>query len=66
MTTNIGRCQWEAPRRPIHEGDRVRHVCDPVEGVAERIDCVGIPTVAVRLDHGGVAFFAENFLERAP
>ena len=57
------RCQWEACR-PIHEGDRVRHVCDEFEGTVERIDCVGIPTVAVRLDHGGVAFFAENFLER--
>lgn len=64
MTTDIGRCQWEAPRSPIHEGDRVRHVCDAVEGTVERIDALGIPTVAMRLDTGAVLFLAEAFVER--
>lgn len=50
--------------RPIHEGDRVRHVCDAVEGTVERIDALGIPTVAMRLDTGAVLFLAEAFVER--
>lgn len=52
------------PVRPIHEGDRVRHVCDAVEGTVERIDALGIPTVAMRLDSGAVLFLAEAFVER--
>lgn len=50
--------------RPIHEGDRVKHVCDAVEGTVERIDPFGIPTVAMRLDTGAVLFLAEAFVER--
>jgi len=49
---------------PIHEGDRVRHVTDPFEGTVERIDPLGIPTVAMRLDTGAVLFLAEAFVER--
>ena len=49
---------------PIHEGDRVRHVTDPFEGTVERIDALGIPTVAMRLDTGAVLFLAEAFVER--
>lgn len=52
------------PTRPIHEGDRVRHVCDAVEGTVERIGALGIPTVAMRLDSGAVLFLAEAFVER--
>ncbi len=63
--TDIGRCQWEACR-PIHEGDRVRHVCDEFEGTVERIDPLGIPTVAMRLDGGAVLILAEAFVERVP
>ena len=51
-------------RRPIHEGDRVRHVCDAFEGTVERIDPMGIPTVAMRLDGGAVLILAEAFVER--
>lgn len=62
MTPDIGMDVGRA--RPIHEGDRVRHVCDSVEGTVERIDALGIPTVAVRLDSGAVLFLAEAFVER--
>ena len=50
--------------RPIHEGDRVRHVTDGIEGTVERVDPIGIPTVAMKLDTGAVVFFAEAFVER--
>jgi len=53
-----------ARSRPIHAGDRVKHVCDAVEGTVERIDPLGIPTVAIRLDTGAVLFLAEAFVER--
>lgn len=49
---------------PIHEGDRVKHVTDAIEGTVERIDPLGIPTVAMRLDTGAVLFLAEAFVER--
>ena len=46
-------------------GDRVRHVCDPTEGVVETVDTMGrIPTVAVRLEAGGVEVSAAGFWER--
>ena len=62
MTPDIG---MDAGRmRPIHEGDRVRHVTDGVEGTVERIDPLGIPTVAMRLDTGAVLFLAEAFVKR--
>ena len=45
-------------------GDRVRHVCDPTEGVVETVDTMGrIPTVAVRLEAGGVEVSAAGFWE---
>lgn len=59
ISMSVGR-----PFPPIHEGDRVRHVCDAVEGTVERIDALGIPTVAMRLDTGAVLFLAEAFVER--
>lgn len=53
-----------ASSRPIHAGDRVRHVTDEIEGTVERIDALGIPTIAMRLDSGAVVFLAEAFVER--
>lgn len=51
----------------LHEGDRVVHVCDPTEGVVERIDDTSpIPTAAVRLESGGVVVSACGFWERIP
>ena len=52
--------------RPLHAGDRVRHVCDEFEGTVERVDPFGIPTVAMRLDGGVVLILAEAFVERVP
>lgn len=49
---------------PIHEGDRVKHVTDGIEGTVERIDPLGVPTVAMRLDTGAVLVLAEAFVER--
>ncbi len=49
----------------LHPGDRVRHVCDPAEGVVETVDDMGrIPTVAVRLESGGVEVSCMGFWER--
>lgn len=58
LSMDVGRA------RPIHAGDRVRHVTDEFEGTVERIDPLGIPTVAMRLDTGAVLFLAEAFVER--
>ena len=49
----------------LHPGDRVRHVCDPAEGVVEAVaDLDRIPTVAVRLETGGVEVSCMGFWER--
>lgn len=48
-------------------GDRVRHVVDPTEGVVETVDeMTALPTVAVRLEAGGVEVSAAGFWERLP
>lgn len=62
MTTDLSAIV--ARPRPIHEGDRVKHVTDAIEGTVERIDPIGVPTVAMRLDTGAVLFLAEAFVER--
>lgn len=51
-------------RIAVHEGQKVRHVCDAFDGIAERVDDTSpIPTVAVRLPTGAVVVMAESFLE---
>lgn len=51
----------------LHPGDRVRHVCDDIEGLVESVSRSGrLPTAVVRLDAGGTTELPQGEWEQVP